>query len=185
MHTGRFKVVAMGGNFAVELNHEWSGTLEDYKGPALSSSGSDPAARAFAREHIDPEGRFIWADTGRAIMPLRYYLTPADLVQANSQLDNSDREDYHRVEVKVLEDDPAAKCQTVQVTEYDEKNDEISVYRVQNECVQPIGWSRLCPLMILAPIVLIMCPLIFGVSYVLWTRLLGKKLLTPASGPTN
>lgn len=188
MKTGwPFTIVAMDGNRTVDLVHEWSGSLTGHLGVAASNAKSDPATKAAAREDMESHNKknYVWADTGRASRPLRYYLTPADLQQANSQLDNSDPMQYRNVEVEVLDDDPIGKHQTVKVTDYDEDDDVINVYRVENERVRPVGWSRCRPGRAIVPILIIICPLIFVVSSMFWKRLLRVKLLSPPSGSTH
>lgn len=182
MNTGwTFTVVAVDGDGVVDLVHEWSGHLTGRLGAAASNSGSEPAMKTAAREEFESHGQhsYVWADTGQATRQLRYYLTPSDLEKTNTQLDNTGPEHFRDVNVEVLDDDPVGKRQTVRIIDRDEDDDVVNVYRVENERVLPVAWSRCRPGRVIGPILMLVSLVIFLISALLWRVLLGRMLQAP------
>lgn len=174
-----FTIVAMDGDKPVVLLHEWGSPVHQMVGAAASDSGSSAKARAAMRAKVNSDLNditVVWADTGRATKPFRYYLTPADLPKANSQLDNP--AEYSDTKVEVLDDDPARKTQTVRVSDYDDRDDIVNVYRVEGGRVRPLAWSR-CRLETVGIEMFLIVPLIFAVSVALWWYLLRGKRPRP------
>lgn len=136
-----FTVITMKSNYPVELDYKWPGLM---------------------LEQRDGHG-----SNGRELGHYRYYLGDADLQKASSQLNSKPNKYPHKVTVEVLEDDPAAKRQTLQVTVRGDRTNFISVYKVEHERVKPLGWTRYRP--IEAHIVaLALFPFAFGISLVFW-----------------
>ncbi|MEN6521429.1 MAG: hypothetical protein ABFD46_09830 [Armatimonadota bacterium] len=162
-----FTVVAMDGEHPVELVHEWSGLVTAY----YISGEKDKTSRA------EKESRaglpIVWADTGRAKMPLRYYLSKRDLAKINSKFSNSGSVNYRRFHVKIIKDDAKSKSQTIKVLDMDDRDDIVSIYKVKGERVYPVGWSRVRPEVVFFQ-VLIISPVILAISILVWALIIRK-----------
>lgn len=168
-----FTIVAMDGARPVRLVHEWSGLVSGYY--LHTSSPKSRANKSVARAQMESRAQLpiVWADTGRASIPLRYYFTKTDLLKANSQFENADPADWRSVRVEAIDDDPMGKRQTIEVTESTEKDDVTSVYRVEGERVRPVAWSRVRPMAVGIQAFLV-SPVILVISILIWRSLLRR-----------
>lgn len=136
-----FSVIAMKGNEPVELLHEWLvRELDIY--PDLDSYDKHKKSEIIGSIEARIKHPIVWADTGRAIKPYRYYLTESDLHKINFTSYLKSGEDAHRVRVKILENDPKNERQTLRVIVDGDLNKFINVYQVENGKVKPLKWLR-------------------------------------------
>jgi len=173
----------MNGAMPVEAVHEWSGYVTRYLQERGGDGNNERADKAALRAEVElmVKRPVVWADSGRANWPFRYYLTDADLPLVNSQLNSNPEEYPHEVKVKVLEDDPRSRCQTLQVTVSGDITDFTNVYEVKDDRVRPIKWSRWRPMAAGFP-VLFLAPAIFIVSALFWGWLLRKRFFRRTTG---
>ena len=175
-----FLVAAMDGGRPVLLEHEWSGYTQSYLGPAASDSDADAKTRAAARAKYDrQEGHVVFADTGRALRPLRYYLRRADVDKMNSP----DCGEFHHVApeeditVEILDDTPASSAETVKVKcvlrDLLRESESVSIYRVRDGRVRPLE-SAYCEALVVKAIMAVIYVLLFVLSALAWRVLLRK-----------
>lgn len=153
--SGYFTVVAMAGKTPVQLTCQWPDENEHIQNGSVTQS-------------------VVYAKTGKADKPFRYYLTNADLEQANSQLDSTAYENRNDVEVTVLDNNQQSKFQTLKVTVSGEEEDRISVYKVENDHIHPVGWTMFRYRIVGFGIIFIN-PFVLAISGLFWSYFLKRK----------
>ncbi|MEN6372956.1 MAG: hypothetical protein ABFD64_13190 [Armatimonadota bacterium] len=166
-----FTVVAMDGERPVTLIHEWSVLATHSYTFDPVSGAKKKIPRADLQSYVGSP--IVWADTGRAKMPLRYYLYKRDLAKINSKFSNSGPIIDRCFRVKIIKDDVKSKSQTIKVLIITDRDDTVIIYKVKGERVYPVGWSRVRRIVVAAPVLLI-SPVILAISIWAWALIIRK-----------
>jgi len=140
----QFTVMGFKEKKPVELFHEWSIRYID---SIIDSNTEEGLIRSEIKAAVEEQVKLpiIWADTGKAIRPYRYYLTKTDLQNINTTRHLGSGAGSHSIRVKMLKNDPQNKRQTLRVVVNGDLNRFINIYQVENDRVKPLKWLRYRP----------------------------------------